>query len=207
MNCENLIKKAIERNCAEPFVGGLELVGWIINRAEVDFANVTFAQNRPNVISALTLVDGAHAFPVYQTGKKPFAGSTKTLNTSDLGGYVTNRVQFIILDNSPEVSAEIVDPILEGSFVFIQENKAKHLKDSTNPGASAFEVKGFWQGLTLAEGSLDPYSDDANGGWSIALEEEKSPSSGMFLDVGSYSATKTLIDTLVNGADDNDNEG
>ena len=201
MNCDNLIKKAIERNCDEPFVGGLELVGWIINRSHVDFANVEFATGRANVIAALPLVNGAKAFPVYQTGKKPFAGSTKTLNTSDLGGYVTNRVQFIILDNSPEVSADIVDPILDGEFVFIQENKAKHLTDDTHPGESAFEVKGFYQGLTLAEGSLDPYSDDANGGWSIALEEEKSPVSGLFLDAGSYSATKTLINTLVNGAE------
>ena len=192
--CDNFIKKAIERNCDEPFVPGLELVGYIGNRAQIDFANVEFVQGSKNEISALPLVAGAKIFPVYQTGKKPFSGSTKTLNTSDLGGYVTNRVQFIILDNSPEVSANIVDPILDGEFFFIQENRAKHLKDATNAGNSAFKIKGFYQGLTL-----DPYSDDANGGWSVALEEEKSPTSGLFLNAGSYSATKTLINTLVNG--------
>jgi len=202
--CDNLIKQAIERNCADPHVPGLELVGWIINRSQIDFANVTFKNGSTNEISALPLETGAYAYPVYQSGKKPFNGTKKTLNTSDLGGYVTNRVQFIILENSPEVSANIVDPILDGEFVFIAENRAKKLKDATNPGGAAFEVFGFWQGLRLAEGSLDPYSDDANGGWSVALEEEKSPKSGMFLNAGSYSATKTLIATLVNGSDDND---
>lgn len=197
--CDNFIKKAIERNCDEPFVGGLELVGYIGNRAEIDFANVEFAAGKKNVISSLPLVAGAHIFPVYQPGKKPFSGSTKTLNTSDLGGYTNNRVQFIILDNSPEVSEKIVDPILNGEFFFIQENKAKHLKDENNAGNSAFEIKGFYQGLTLVEGSLDPYSDDTNGGWSIALEEEKSPTSGLFLFAGTLAATKTLINTLVNG--------
>lgn len=196
--CDKFIKKEIERNCEEPFVGGLELIGYVGNRAEIDFANVEFASGKKNVISALPLIAGAHIFPVYQSGKKPFAGSTKTLNPSDLGGYTTNRVQFIILDNSPEVSEKIVDPILDGEFFFIQENKAKHLKD-TEPGNSAFEIKGFYQGLTLAEGSLDPYSDDANGGWSIALAEEKSPTSGLFLFAGTLAATKTLINTLVKG--------
>lgn len=200
--CDNLIKQAIERNCADPHVPGLELVGWILNRSQIDFANVTFKSGSTNEISALPLVTGAYAYPVYQSGKKPFNGTKKTLNTSDLGGYVTNRVQFIVLENSPEVSANIVDPILDGEFVFIAENRAKKLKDSTNPGGAAFEVFGFWQGLRLAEGSLDPYSDDANGGWSVALEEEKSPKSGMFLNAGTYAATKTLIDTLVNGSDD-----
>ena len=156
--CDNFIKKAIERNCDEPFVPGLELVGYIGNRAQIDFANVEFVQGSKNEISALPLVAGAKIFPVYQTGKKP-----------------------------------------DGEFFFIQENRAKHLKDATNAGNSAFEIKGFYQGLTLAEGSLDPYSDDANGGWSVALEEEKSPTSGLFLNAGSYSATKTLINTLVNG--------
>ena len=104
------------------------------------------------------------------------------------------------LNNSPEVSANIIDPILDGEFFFIQENRNKDLKSKSNPGGSAFEIKGFYNGLTLAEGSLDPYSDDANGGWSIALEEEKSPTSGLFLNAGTYAATKALIDTLINGA-------
>ncbi len=197
MSCERFIKQSIERNCDEPFVGGLELVGYIGNRAQIDFANVTFKANSKNEITALPLITGAKIYPVYQSGKKPFSGSTKTLNTSDLGGYVTNRVQFIILDNSPEVSADIIDPILDGEFFFIQENRAKHLTDASNPAGSAFEIKGFYQGLTLAEGSLDPYSDDANGGWSVALEEEKSPVSGLFLNAGTYAATKALIATMV----------
>ena len=198
-SCDNFIKKAIERNCDEPFVGGLELVGYIGNRAQIDFANVEFKAGSKNEVSAFPLIAGAKIFPVYQTGKRPFTGSSKTLTSSDLGGYVTNRVQFIILDNSPEVSANIIDPILDGEFFFIHENRAKHLKDENNAGNSAFEIKGFYQGLNLAEGSLDPYSDDTNGGWSIALEEEKAPTSGLFLNAGSYSATKTLISTLVNG--------
>lgn len=200
MDCNKLIKQAIERDCANPYVSGLEVIGYIGNRSQIDFANVEFKQGSSNEITALPLIDGAKVYPVYQTGKKPFSGSTKTLNTSDLGGYVTNRVQFIVLNNSPEVSANIIDPILDGEFFFIQENRNKDLKSKSNPGGSAFEIKGFYNGLTLAEGSLDPYGDDANGGWSIALEEDKSPTSGLFLNAGTYAATKALIDTLVNGA-------
>ena len=31
--CDNLIKRAIEKNCAEPIVQGVERLGIIINRA------------------------------------------------------------------------------------------------------------------------------------------------------------------------------
>lgn len=197
ITCDALIKRAIEKNCAEPIVQGAEQLGIIINRSDIDFANVTFVEGSPNQIKALPLKTGKKAYPVFQYGKTPFNGLKTTLGVGNLGGYADNEVPFIVPDNGPEVCADIIDPLLDGEFVMIVENKHKNLKSETNAGASAFQIYGFWNGLTLKEGTREQYNDDTLSGWSATLEELKCPKSGMFLNAGSYAATKTLVDTLL----------
>lgn len=195
--CDNLIKRAIEKNCAEPIVQGVERLGIIINRADVDFANVTFVAEKTNEISAFPLKTGKRGYAVNQYGKTPFNGLKTTLGVGNLGGYADNEIPFIIPDNSPAVCADIIDALLDGEFVMIVENKHKNLKDTDAAGSSAFQIFGFWNGLTLKEGTREPYNDDTMSGWSATLEELKCPKSAMFLNAGSYASTKALFDSLL----------
>lgn len=195
--CDNLIKREIAKKCDDPIVQGVERLGIIINRADVDFANVTFVSGKTNEISAFPLKTGKKGYPVYQYGKTPFNGLKTTLGVGNLGGYADNEIPFVIPDNSPAVCADIVDPLLDGEFIMIVENKHKNLKDSDNAGASAFQIFGFWNGLTLKEGTREAYNDDTMSGWSATLEELKCPKSALFLNAGTYAASKALFDSLL----------
>ena len=70
------------------------------------------------------------------------------------------------------------------------------MQKETNPGDSAFQVYGYYQGLKAAEISNDKYSEDTDGGWSISLTETKVPKSALFLYKTSYETTKAAVDAL-----------
>ena len=82
----------------------------------------------------------------------------------------------------------------------ILENKAKNLLKEENPGDSAFQIYGYYQGLKAAELSNDKYSEDTDGGWSVSLQETKVPKSALFYYKTDYDTTKTAIDTLTSNA-------
>ena len=48
----------------------------------------------------------------------------------------------------------------------------------------------------MTAGTRDLYSDDIDGGWSVTLQEQNAPSSGIFLFSESESATRTLLAAL-----------
>lgn len=198
-NCDNLIKANIERNCTDPMVQGLERIAYIINREQIDFANVEFVEGTTNQIQALPLKSGARAYTIYQSGTQPFGSTAKTIEagTASLGATVTTTFHFIVPNNSPEVSEDIIDPLMDGEFVVIWQNKYKDLRNEKYAGAAAYEVAGFFQGLVLSEGSREVYSDDTNGGWSVALQETKAGKSAMFLNAGSLAATEALIKSML----------
>ena len=105
----------------------------------------------------------------------------------------TNTVNMVVLANDPDVCNDIIDGLANGDFVVVLENKAKGLNKTENPGDSAFQVYGYYQGLKAAEIGNDKYSE---GGWNISLQETKVPKSALFLYKTSYDATKTLVETL-----------
>ena len=77
------------------------------------------------------------------------------------------------------------------------ENKYKGLQKEANPGDAAFQVFGYYQGLTATTIENNKYSEDTEGGWTVTLEEQKAPKSALFLYKTSYEATKTAINTLM----------
>ena len=108
----------------------------------------------------------------------------------------TGKVNMVVLANDPDVCNDIIDGLANGEFVIVLENKAKGLNKTENPGDSAFQVYGYYQGLKAAEIGNDKYSEETEGGWSISLQETKVPKSALFLYKTSYDATKTLVETL-----------
>lgn len=195
-NCDTQIAQSIERNCEDPYVKGIERIGYAVNRSDIEFGSLEFRSG--NELSTLPLKSGAKGYSIYQAGAQPFNGSNTSLEDSTVAFTATHSLSIVILDDSPEVSRNFIDPLMNGGeLVVILEKKYKKLQDADNPGGSAFKVFGLHQGCKLSEGSVDPYSDDTNGGWSITLTETGAPKSAMFLNAGSYEATKALLESLL----------
>lgn len=196
--CDNLIKMNIERNCADPLAMGFENVGILLNRADVDFGAIQFNEDYTNVIKTFALKEGTRGYLVQQNGSKPFNGTNKSIETSEtLGASVTSTVHFVLPDHSPALLDGVVDPLLNGDFIFIAYKKHKGLKNEHTPGGAAFEVYGFYQGLRISEGGLDPYSDETGGGWAVTLTEPRAPKAALFLWDTDYATTEAMVKSLL----------
>ena len=195
--CDSLIKQNIAKNCLEPMIQGVERIAYIINRKDVDFGNVEFVEGYTNQISALPLLKGKKAYTIEQYGATPYSGSSIAIAPSSQGGQATNTISFVVPGNSPALHENVIDPLFDGEFIVILENKAKGLRDAENPGGSAFQVFGYWQGLTLAESTKELYNDETLGGFPVTLTEQKAPKSAMFLNAGTYESTKAMVQSLL----------
>jgi hypothetical protein len=178
-------------------IQGVERTAYIINRKDVDFGNVEFVEGFTNQISALPLLKGKKAYTIEQYGATPYSGSSIAIAPSSQGGQATSTISFVVPSNAPAMYENVIDPLFDGEFIVILENKAKGLRDEQNPGASAFQVFGYWQGLTLAESTKELYNDETLGGFPVTLVEQKAPKSAMFLNAGSYEATKAMVESLL----------
>ena len=126
MNCDSFIKAKIEKNCAEPIARGVERTAWIGNRAQLDIANLEFVEGSTNQVLNLPLIKGAQLYPIVQYGTKPFEGLKTDLDGSGkLGGTASTEFPFIVPDNSPAVCENIIDPLLDGEFFVIWQNRHK----------------------------------------------------------------------------------
>lgn len=194
--CDDILKKDISPSCDDPVVQGLEQEGVIMNRADVDFAATLFNSTRKNVIETLAMKTGKKAYKVIVPGKTPFTGTITALATGTYRNSFTNTLALVILANDPDVCADIIDGLANGSYVVVLENKYKGLQKEENPGDAAFQIFGYYQGLTATTIENNKYSEDTEGGWAVTLEEQKAPRSALFLYKTSYEATKTAINTL-----------
>ena len=194
--CDNLIKKDIVPSCDDPITPGVEQEGIIAIRADIDFSATTFNTTRKNVIETLAMKSGKKAYKVVVYGGTPFTGTNTALATGTYRNTFTNTVNMVILANDPDVCGDIIDGLANGEFVVILENKAKGIQKEENPGDSAFQVYGFYQGLKAAEISSDKYSEDTDGGWAISLTETKVPKSALFLYKTSYETTQKAVEAL-----------
>jgi hypothetical protein len=196
--CEFLIKQSIEINCNDPVTAGIEANGVIVNRQDIDFAEVEFNAIRKNVIEQLALKTGKKGYAVYVPGPTPFNNTTTTMEKGTNRNTFTNDVGFVILNHDPDVCANIIDALANGEFVVVYENKFKNTNKATNPGDSAFQVIGYYQGLKAETLENNKYSAETEGGWNVLLKETKSPKSGLFLYNTSYSVTKATVESLLN---------
>ena len=192
--CNGIIKQGIPKgDCANLPAKGYERLAVLVNREDIDFTNVTLSVDRQNVITALGLKTGAKGYEIHQMGNSPFTGSTKSLEDNAYYKSVTKNLVIAVINNDRDVYGNFVDPLLNGEFVAIVERKDKG-KDQ----ASAFEVLGFHNGLTLTALDEDAYGDYYGGGL-YTLTETAAPVSRMYLGE-SYEAGKALFDSLLETA-------
>lgn len=194
--CDYLLSQDIIASCSDPVTPGLEQDGVIMNRADVDFDAITFDPARGNVISAMAMRTGKRGFKIKVLGSTPFNGTNTSFVAGNYQNTFTNTVQFVVLDNSPDVCENVIDNLANGKFIIILENSYKGLGKDTNKGDAAFQVYGYAQGLVASAIENDKYSEDSNGGWLVTMQETKAPNSGVFLYAGTYASSKAVFESL-----------
>ncbi len=194
--CELLLSQDIAASCSDPVVPGFEQEGIIMNRDDIDFGTIEFDESRPNVISQLAMLSGKRAYKVRVLGSTPFTGTTTSFVAGTYQNTFTNNVQFVVLDNGPDVCNNVIDALASGKFLMILENNFKALNKSANKGDAAFQIYGYTQGLSASAIENDKYSEETNGGWLVTMQETKASKSGFFLFKTDYATTKAMFNAL-----------
>lgn len=174
--CESLISQDISFACEDLVSRGLESDGVIINRADIDFTQTVFDETNKNIIKTLVLKTGKKGYAVMQHGNTPFTGTNSQLVVGTYRNSWTHQVAIVVLANTPDVTANIIDGLANGKFVVILRNVTKG-----EDGKGEYQIFGYAQGLTCSAGENDKYSEDTEGGWLMTLEETSAPKSAMFL--------------------------
>lgn len=189
--CNGIIKQGIPKgDCANLPAKGYERLAVLVNREDIDFNNVTLSESRQNVVTGLGLKSGKQGYEIHQMGSNPFTGSNKSLEDNAYYKSVTKNLVIAVINNDRDVFGNFVDPLLNGEFVAVVERKDKGADQ-----ASAFEIIGFHNGLTLTALDEDAYGDYYGGGL-YTLTETAAPVSRMYLGE-SYEAGKALFDSLL----------
>lgn len=184
--CRELLAMGLEVECMQNPKGYLP-EGIIINWDDVDWPLDAATGLQNGKLISLPLKEGKKGYLLKQMGIQPFNGTTVTLNapTGNMPGTATSAVSFRVPQNSPAVTSGFIDKMLNGRFIVILKQPTISLRYSngTTPDTAnaGYQVFGLFNGLRLSEGSLDRYSDDTGGGWTITLTESESPMSGVFL--------------------------
>ena len=189
--CDYLISKAISVDCENQSVAGLEPNGLIINRDDIDFSATTFDAQNPNIIKTLVLKSGKKAYDIIQQGATPFTGVASNLNVGTYRNTWTHDVPIAILGNDPDIAANIIDKLSNGTFVVILRTVQKG-----TTGNAEYQVYGYAQGLRASEGVNEKYSEDTDGGWLITLQEQRAPKSAMFFFNTDAATTATAYEAL-----------
>lgn len=185
--CEKYIVQDIVPDCANPMTKGVKREAIIINHADID--KITRDEENPTIITSLQLKQSKKGYKVVQLGKKPFNGTTTALQASDSGNTVNKVVTIRITNAGPEISQNVLTPLLNSAFVVILRNNFVG-----SDGKAKYEVLGAEQGLSVTAFDNDKYGDDP--GYIIALTEEAAPTPAMYLWNESEEATDSLVESL-----------
>ncbi len=195
-SCDYKLAADMVANCETPSTKGVRNTGYIINIDDIDFESCVRDKDNPAVLTTIALLSGKKAYRIYVPGKTPFTGTNKSLAEGTYRKTFTKAINLVILDNGPEVVNNIINPLANGQFVVILENKY-----GGKDGKNTFEVYGFEQGLSATALADDKYSEETDGGWSATLEESGAPSAGIYLYNTSIAATRTALSTMVAGSE------
>ena len=182
--CPVKISAHIKENCSNPNFGGLEQVGYIINKEDID----AYVRDGAT-ISSLVLKTGAKAYAVQNAQKSPFNGTATSMTSGNAKNTFNRTCVILVPSNDPETSENVIDKLANGSFVVILENQYKN-----TAGDNAFEVFGIDKGLKASAIENDKYAEETDGGWKVTLVEEKTPHSATFL-FASAEGDPTIVTT------------
>lgn len=194
-SCDFKLAADLAADCENASVAGMRNNGVIVNYDDIDFDSCERDETNRFILKSLVLKTGKKGYNMYVPGKTPFTGTNTAMVDGTYRKKFTKTVNAVILDNGPEVVRDIIDPIANGRFVVILENKF-----SGRDGKNTFQVYGFEQGLTATALADDKYSEETDGGWSTTLEESNAPSAAIYLFNTDVATTRTAIETLTTTA-------
>lgn len=181
--CDSLLANDIQGyNCENPMTKGVENIGILLNRNDIQLGEVVKTNH---TITALPLKSGKKGFTIVQGGKQPFNGSQQEMVEGTYQNTITNTVQFAIL-NSGATTAEIVDALMNGTFVAVLTNKYAPETDAKH------QVFGMEGGLRASAMVREWYSDDTLAGWLVTLTEEDAGTATLYVTDSVYA---TLTET------------
>lgn len=185
--CDSLLANDIQGfNCDNPMIKGVENIGVLINRSDINLASVT-KDAATHEITALPLVSGKKGYQIVQGGNTPFSGSQQEMVVGTYQNTITNTFQFAIL-NSGQTTAAIVDALMNGVFVGVLTNKY------AATGEFKHQVYGLDAGLRASAMVRELYNDDTLAGWLVTMTEEGAGLSAWYVDDELYA---TLTETAL----------
>lgn len=191
-SCDFKLAADLVADCQNASVAGIKNHGFIINYDDVDFDSIVRDESNRFLIQTLVLKTGKKAHRMYVPGKTPYTGTNTAMAGGNYRNKFTNTVNVVILDNGPEVVRDIIDPLANGKFIVVLENKF-----GGKGGKNTFQIYGLEQGLSATALAADKYSEDTDGGWSATLEESGAPSPALFLFNSDVATTRAALETLV----------
>lgn len=194
--CGSILSANISPSCDNPIVNGAEHVGMIVNRDDIDMANVVKNGTRKNVIESLPIKVGKKGYSIYIPSNTPFAGTKITMATGVNTNKFNSEVGFVVLNNDPDVHRNIIAGLANGTYVVVIQNRYNNSDKTSTPSDSVFEVFGFEKGLRATTLENDKYSADTDGGWNVVLTEELHPTPGFWLYDTNFATTKAQFDAL-----------
>jgi len=196
--CSTLVSENISPNCDNPVLSGVENVGIIINRDDINFSEVVKDGVRKNVIKDLYsgIKIGKKGYSIYIPSNTPFNGTKITMSPGTNSNKWNTELAFTVLNNDPDVTKKIIDGLANGTYVAVIQNKYNNSDKASTPSDSVFQVFGVEKGLRATAMENDKYSADTDGGWSVVLTEEGHPTSAHFLYDTTYTATLAQFNNL-----------
>ena len=188
--CGQLIANNIAPDCDRPMFSGLEDIAYIINKKDWDAGTVVYDGTNPHIITSISLVSPAKAYQVYNPVKNPFNGTSVALNSGDNVNKLDNKVSFMIMDNGPVVSQDIIEPIKNGKFVMIIENTREGVKGK-------FEIMGLEKGLKLSALSRNHTDEGTDGCWTVEMSETGVTVAPTFVFDTDVATTRALLNGLL----------
>lgn len=182
--CEYLVGADIAANCGNLIRPGVQQIGWIINKSDLE----SVVEN-DGIVENITLKSGAKAYQIQQVGQQPFNGTSIEMQEGDFVNTFNKVVSFVILDNSPSVSKNVIEPLNNGEFVVIYENKY-----NVAASQNAFEIVGLETGARASAISQNKYENQS--AWSVELTESETPVANKFVWKTDYATTKAMIEAL-----------
>ena len=192
--CAGAVASDLLRNCTDPVVGGVEKIGWLLNKADVDIAATKASKvaGSNNLYASLVRLQGKKGYKIENISNEA---------TTKVDGTYVNTFQHVIsgaLLDDGDVPGAVIEALCgDGEFVAVIEYRYKDLGRTLSPGSSAFHIIGLDSPLTSKgqEVKNDKSSADTSGGWHFALScTDNRARTGWYSN--SYTATKALFDAL-----------
>lgn len=187
--CSKLIADNIGVDCDNPIFEGLENIAYIINKS--DIASITYSGTNKHIVTALALTSPAKAFKVYNPVKTPMDGTQSALAEGDVNNKFDNTVQFLVLNDGPDVAKDVIDPLANGEFIVVVANKW----ENTN-GDNKFQIFGLHQGLKATAIQRGNTTADQNGGHLVTLTETGAPTYGMYFFDTDIATSRAALEAL-----------